>query len=83
MLALIAPVGATLTLCAHTAATKPVNELRQLNERVERGQIRSMPDYDDPTRPGLRYIKQLDYEIRVTRDPDTQDLFRELEQEAS
>jgi hypothetical protein len=23
MLALIAPVGATLTLCAHTAATKP------------------------------------------------------------
>jgi hypothetical protein len=24
MLALIAPVGATLTLCAHTTATKPI-----------------------------------------------------------
>jgi hypothetical protein len=59
-----------------------VNELIQLNEQVDQGRIRSMPDYGDPARPGIRYINQLDYEIWRTDDPDTQSLFRELFQEA-
>lgn len=60
-----------------------VEELRQLNEQVEQGQIESMPVYDDPTRPGSSYLEQIDYEIWKTRDPDTQALFREFQEEAS
>jgi hypothetical protein len=55
MLALIAPVGATLTLCAHTAATKP-EETHYDPDKVRRVEFVHEPPGRQHVRVTVEYV---------------------------